>query len=76
MYNNKRIVFFLSVKQCYCSTATGRRSAPLNLTGLPGTEKLNDREKEVHTESIPLHMNSRISMDVRLSAPPEQEMEG
>lgn len=31
-----------------CSTATGRRSAPpLNLTGLPGTEKLNEREKEV-----------------------------
>lgn len=28
--------------------ATGRRSAPpLNLTGLPGTEKLNEREKEV-----------------------------
>lgn len=30
------------------SIATGRRSAPpLNLTGLPGTEKLNEREKEV-----------------------------
>uniref|UniRef100_A0A8C2WUQ7 Transcriptional adapter n=1 Tax=Cyclopterus lumpus TaxID=8103 RepID=A0A8C2WUQ7_CYCLU len=28
--------------------ATGRRSAPpLNLTGLPGTEKLNEREKEL-----------------------------
>uniref|UniRef100_A0A674EN19 Transcriptional adapter n=1 Tax=Salmo trutta TaxID=8032 RepID=A0A674EN19_SALTR len=28
--------------------ATGRRCAPpLNLTGLPGTEKLNDREKEL-----------------------------
>ena len=26
----------------------GRRSAPpLNLTGLPGTEKLNEKEKEV-----------------------------
>uniref|UniRef100_A0A8C5C8J0 Transcriptional adapter n=1 Tax=Gadus morhua TaxID=8049 RepID=A0A8C5C8J0_GADMO len=37
---------------CACfppvSTATGRRSAPpLNLTGLPGTEKLNEREKEL-----------------------------
>lgn len=32
----------------FSSTATGRRSAPpLNLTGLPGTEKLNEREKEV-----------------------------
>lgn len=32
----------------FCITATGRRSAPpLNLTGLPGTEKLNEREKEV-----------------------------
>ncbi|XP_041729129.1 transcriptional adapter 2-alpha isoform X2 [Coregonus clupeaformis] len=30
------------------TSATGRRSAPpLNLTGLPGTEKLNDREKEL-----------------------------
>uniref|UniRef100_A0A6Q2X8F2 Transcriptional adapter n=1 Tax=Esox lucius TaxID=8010 RepID=A0A6Q2X8F2_ESOLU len=30
------------------SIPTGRRSAPpLNLTGLPGTEKLNDREKEL-----------------------------
>uniref|UniRef100_A0A3Q4HUS5 Transcriptional adapter 2-alpha n=1 Tax=Neolamprologus brichardi TaxID=32507 RepID=A0A3Q4HUS5_NEOBR len=29
-------------------TVSGRRSAPpLNLTGLPGTEKLNEREKEV-----------------------------
>ncbi|TNN62094.1 Transcriptional adapter 2-alpha [Liparis tanakae] len=29
-------------------SATGRRSAPpLNLTGLPGTEKLNEREKEL-----------------------------
>ena len=29
-------------------SGTGRRSAPpLNLTGLPGTEKLNEREKEV-----------------------------
>ncbi|XP_042194787.1 transcriptional adapter 2-alpha isoform X1 [Callorhinchus milii] len=29
-------------------TAAGRRNAPpLNLTGLPGTEKLNDREKEL-----------------------------
>uniref|UniRef100_A0A4W5M9F3 Transcriptional adapter n=1 Tax=Hucho hucho TaxID=62062 RepID=A0A4W5M9F3_9TELE len=29
-------------------TTSGRRSAPpLNLTGLPGTEKLNDREKEL-----------------------------
>lgn len=28
--------------------AIGRRSAPpLDLTGLPGTEKLNDKEKEV-----------------------------
>uniref|UniRef100_A0A3Q2YP58 Transcriptional adapter n=1 Tax=Hippocampus comes TaxID=109280 RepID=A0A3Q2YP58_HIPCM len=34
---------------CVCvSIATGRRSAPpLNLTGLPGTEKLNEREKEL-----------------------------
>uniref|UniRef100_A0A672Y648 Transcriptional adapter n=1 Tax=Sphaeramia orbicularis TaxID=375764 RepID=A0A672Y648_9TELE len=32
----------------FWSTATGRRSAPpLNLTGLPGTEKLNEREKEL-----------------------------
>ena len=38
-----RLVVWLRV-----STATGRRSAPpLNLTGLPGTEKLNEREKEV-----------------------------
>uniref|UniRef100_A0A674EP65 Transcriptional adapter n=1 Tax=Salmo trutta TaxID=8032 RepID=A0A674EP65_SALTR len=30
------------------TSATGRRCAPpLNLTGLPGTEKLNDREKEL-----------------------------
>lgn len=28
--------------------SAGRRSAPpLNLTGLPGTEKLNEKEKEV-----------------------------
>lgn len=39
--------FHLTV-EIFCSTATGRRSAPpLNLTGLPGTEKLNEREKEV-----------------------------
>ncbi|XP_061637504.1 transcriptional adapter 2-alpha isoform X5 [Phyllopteryx taeniolatus] len=30
------------------TSATGRRSAPpLNLTGLPGTEKLNEREREL-----------------------------
>ncbi|MGH0188063.1 UNVERIFIED_CONTAM: hypothetical protein FKN15_027726 [Acipenser sinensis] len=30
------------------SSATGRRSAPpLNLTGLPGTDKLNEKEKEL-----------------------------
>ncbi|XP_066551702.1 transcriptional adapter 2-alpha isoform X1 [Amia ocellicauda] len=30
------------------TSATGRRSAPpLNLTGLPGTDKLNDKEKEL-----------------------------
>ncbi|XP_064158157.1 transcriptional adapter 2-alpha isoform X3 [Anguilla rostrata] len=30
------------------TSASGRRSAPpLNLTGLPGTDKLNDREKEL-----------------------------
>lgn len=30
------------------SVSAGRRSAPpLNLTGLPGTEKLNEKEKEV-----------------------------
>uniref|UniRef100_A0A8C4NYB3 Transcriptional adapter n=1 Tax=Dicentrarchus labrax TaxID=13489 RepID=A0A8C4NYB3_DICLA len=31
-----------------CNRRAGRRSAPpLNLTGLPGTEKLNEREKEL-----------------------------
>uniref|UniRef100_A0A8D3DVI4 Transcriptional adapter n=1 Tax=Scophthalmus maximus TaxID=52904 RepID=A0A8D3DVI4_SCOMX len=35
-------------KQAAIRAATGRRSAPpLNLTGLPGTEKLNEREKEL-----------------------------
>uniref|UniRef100_A0A672YBI5 Transcriptional adapter n=1 Tax=Sphaeramia orbicularis TaxID=375764 RepID=A0A672YBI5_9TELE len=35
-------------KQACVIVATGRRSAPpLNLTGLPGTEKLNEREKEL-----------------------------
>ncbi|XP_029628998.1 transcriptional adapter 2-alpha isoform X2 [Salmo trutta] len=39
--------FPLSFSDLQCTT-TGRRSAPpLNLTGLPGTEKLNDREKEL-----------------------------
>lgn len=40
------ILVWLLLNSCF--TATGRRSAPpLNLTGLPGTEKLNEREKEV-----------------------------
>lgn len=34
-----------------CYLPTGRRNAPpLNLTGLPGTEKLNEKEKEVSGE--------------------------
>lgn len=39
---------FSSCRLTVCFLPTGRRSAPpLNLTGLPGTEKLNEREKEV-----------------------------
>lgn len=44
-----------------CSTATGRRSAPpLNLTGLPGTEKLNEREKEVRAFAALAHRGRRL----------------
>lgn len=45
-YDNGKLPVWLLLN--FCVTATGRRSAPpLNLTGLPGTEKLNEREKEV-----------------------------
>uniref|UniRef100_A0A3B4AGV1 Transcriptional adapter n=1 Tax=Periophthalmus magnuspinnatus TaxID=409849 RepID=A0A3B4AGV1_9GOBI len=45
---SKQAAIFFMLSLIHCSTASGRRSAPpLNLTGLPGTEKLNEREKEL-----------------------------
>lgn len=59
--SRKLIFLWLLVTTCFFLEFTGRRSAPpLNLTGLPGTEKLNEREKEVQPTFFHLQLSAKV----------------
>lgn len=58
---SRKFIFMAACNNLLFLEFTGRRSAPpLNLTGLPGTEKLNEREKEVQPTFFHLQLSAKV----------------